>query len=77
VDGHELGAVREGALDLDHRHEMGDARHHAVGGEQRRSPGDEVRHRAAFPRAFQDLVDDIGDEEDQALLKIESGSNVN
>ena len=39
----------------------GDAGHHVVGGEQRRAPGNEVGHRAAFARAFQDLVDDIGD----------------
>ena len=36
----------------------GDAGHHVVGGEQRRAAGDQVGHRAAFARAFQDLVDD-------------------
>lgn len=30
MDGDELGSIREGALDLNHRHQVGNARHYVV-----------------------------------------------
>ena len=58
MDRHQLGAVGEGAFDLQHGHHLGDAGHDVVGGEDGSTLLDQLGHRAPVARALQDLVAD-------------------
>ncbi len=58
VHGHELGAVREDAFDLQDLHHAGDARHDVVLGEDLRTGTHQLGDRPAVAGAFEDLVGD-------------------